>query len=197
MAMITKIGITGGIGSGKSVVSRLLEIMGIPVYVADIEARRLMQVDTRIRTGLIKLFGEEIYSGGTLDRMALAKATFGYPEKLEAVNALVHPLVREDFHRWALEQNKLERQVVAIESAILVEAGFLSDVDLVLMVFAPIEVRLRRAMLRDGSSEESIRKRISSQMDDEQKLKYAHHVLYNDGKKPLIPQLYDFLACVF
>lgn len=189
-----RIGITGGIGSGKSVVSRLMEVMGVPVYIADTEAKRLMQDDRRIRMGLMEIFGKDIYSEGILDRAALAKAMFGCPEKLEAVNALVHPLVREDFRRWVSLQNASGYEVVAIESAILVEAGFTSEVDTVLMVLAPLEVRLKRAMLRDKASEEAVRKRILSQMDDEDKLKHAHHVLNNDGNNPLIPQVAELLA---
>ncbi len=191
------IGITGGIGSGKSVVSRLLEVLGVPVYIADTEAKRLMHTDSRIREGLSNMFGAAIYSDGKLDKAQLARSMFGHSDRLAQVNALVHPLVREDFRRWVALQRESGCHVVGLESAILIESGFSSEVDDIWMIYAPLEVRLRRAMVRDGASENDIRKRICSQMDDEEKKNQAHHLVINDGFHLLIPQVKILLGGIY
>ena len=144
-----KIGVTGGIGSGKSVVSRLLRLMGIPVYDCDSEAKRLMCCSSAVRNALIAAVGSEVYRvDGTLDRAFLSAYMFGYPERVAQVNAIVHPAVRADFEEWARLSDKA---VVAVESAILFEAGMDADVDAVWLVCAPESLRLQRAVLRDGS----------------------------------------------
>ena len=144
MMKAIKIGITGGIGSGKSVVARMLRVMDIPVYDTDAEAKRLMQTDANIRIGLTNLVGEELYAGHALNRELLASYMFGHAERVAQVNAVVHPRVRSDFRRWATER-ALSVPVVGIESAILLEAGFRNEVDVVVMVYAPEEVRIVRA----------------------------------------------------
>ena len=190
--MKIKIGITGGIGSGKSVVSHLLEIMGIPVYISDIESKRLTLEDEKIRKELNNLLGNDIYKAGQLNKTLLASYIFGNQNHAEQVNQIIHPCVKDDFRRWSLEKNN-NCPFVAIESAILIEAGFSDEVDVIIMVYAPLELRLQRAMKRDNSSEELIRKRIQSQMDDEKKAKCAHYVVYNDDVTPLIPQIQTIL----
>lgn len=187
-----KIGITGGIGSGKSVVSHLLGLMGVPVYVSDVESKRLMNADGVIRREMIALLGEEAYRGGELNRPLVASYLFGNPGHVGRVNGIVHPRVREDFRRWA--EAHAAFPVIGIESAILLEAGFKAEVDKVVMVYAPEETRIARACRRDDSSRELIVKRIRSQMDDEEKRRLADYVLTNDGEMPLIPQVADLLA---
>lgn len=190
--MTIKIGITGGIGSGKSVVSRLLEIMGVPVYISDSEAKRLTQTDRTIREGLIGLLGEEVYAGGVLNKPLLASYLFGSPEHARQVNGIIHPRVKEDFRIWA--RRHADSRIVGIESAILIEAGFASEVDKIVLVYAPEEVRIPRAMVRDASSREAIRRRIASQMSDEKKREQADFVIVNDGEMPLIPQVLQLIA---
>lgn len=192
--MVTKIGLTGGIGSGKSVVSRLMEMMGVPVYVSDTATKQLMQRDDTIRRGLCRMVGDEVYAGNCLNRTLLASYMFGYADRVAAVNALVHPRVRDDFRAWTARQAASGHTMIGLESAILLEAGFASEVDKVVMVYAPFEVRLSRAMQRDGASEEAIRRRMASQMDDEQKKDRADFVIWNDGLRPLIPQVESLLA---
>lgn len=190
--MTLKMGITGGIGSGKSVVSRLLEVMGIPVYISDTETKQLMVTDACIRNELVSLLGEEVYAGGVLNKSLLASYLFGDPEHAGQVNGIVHPRVKEDFRRWAEKRSAFP--IVGIESAILIEAGFAGEVDVVVMVYAPEEVRVRRAMKRDASSHELIERRIRSQMSDEEKRRLADFVIVNDGETPLIPQVLALIA---
>ncbi len=190
--MAIKLGITGGIGSGKSVVSRLLHIMGIPVYLTDDEAKRLTNEDAEIRRELIALVGKEVYSAdGSLNRPCLAAYLFSKEEHARKVNSIIHPRVKSDFIQWA--KAHADYPVVAIESAILIEAGFAETVDRIVMVYAPFELRLQRAMLRDNASEEQIRSRILRQMNDEEKCQKAHTIIVNDGRTPLIPQIETLL----
>lgn len=190
--MAIKIGITGGIGSGKSVVSRLLETMGVPVYISDVETKRLMHTDAAIRRQLVALLGEEVYAGGRLNKPFLASYLFASQEQAARVNGIVHPRVKDDFRRWAAQMSA-EHSVVGMESAILLEAGFAGEVDRIVMVYAPLEVRIARAVERDRSSRELIEQRIRSQMDDEEKRSRADEVIVNDGVAPLLPQVQDLL----
>lgn len=186
------IAITGGIGSGKSYVSSLLEAQGIPIYNADNESKRLTSTDETIRQGLVALLGEEVYQNGNLNKTLLASYLFACPENARRVNAVIHPRVKADFRRWLQEHQDCE--VVGLESAILFEAGFDDTVDAVVMVYAPERLRLQRAMQRDGATEEQIRRRMSAQMDDEEKRRRSHYVVMNDGSLPLDGQLRDLLA---
>lgn len=190
--MTIKIGITGGIGSGKSVVSRLLGVMGIPVYDSDSETKRLMASDGVIRKELQALVGEEVYAGGVLNKPLLASYLFANSENARRVNGIIHPRVKEDFRQWV--QRHSACPIVGIESAILVEAGFANEVDFIVMVYAPEEVRIARAVRRDASSRELIEKRIRSQMNDEEKRRYADFVIANDDATPLIPQVLELIA---
>ena len=161
-----KIAVTGGIGSGKSYISHLLENMHIPVYNADNEAKRLTASDAGIRGELIALLGEEVYKDGLLNKPLLASYLFSDPAHVLQINSIIHPRVRKDFTVWVERQEKCE--IVGMESAILYEAGFQDTVDAVIMVYAPVELRIQRAMYRDGASEEQVRARIAAQMDDEE-----------------------------
>lgn len=189
--MAIKIGITGGIGSGKSIVSRLLTLTGIPVYQTDTEAKRLMLSDTGIREGLTALAGNQVYNEKGLNKAFLASYIFGHPEHLKQVNAIVHPRVRDDFRLWA---GKARQEIVAMESAILLEAGFTNEVDKIVMVYAPSEVRIARAICRDSATRKEVERRIQSQMDDEKKRGAADFVIVNDGETPLIPQVLSLIS---
>ena len=182
-----KIAVTGGIGSGKSYISHLLENMHIPVYNADNEAKRLTVSDAGIRGELIALLGEEVYKDGLLNKPLLASYLFSDPAHVLQINSIIHPRVRKDFTVWVERQEKCE--IVGMESAILYKAGFQDTVDAVIMVYAPVELRIQRAMYRDGASEEQVRARIAAQMDDEEKRRRADFTVVNDGVQLLIPQL--------
>lgn len=187
-----KIGITGGIGSGKSVVATLLRLYGIPVYIADEESKRLTNSSSVIRRALVDLVGEAVYDAdGKLDKPRLANFIFGQPEHLARVNAIIHPEVNRDFLDWSERQ---EKAFCAIESAILFESGFDRIVDVKLMVLAPLEIRLERAIARDHASREALERRIKSQMADEEKASRSDFVIHNDGRQALIPQVENFIG---
>lgn len=185
--MSIKVGITGGIGSGKSVVSQLFELMGIPVYDTDSESKKLTDSDNIIRERLIALLGNEVYKDHVLNKPFLAAYLFGNPEHAAKVNAIIHPRVKEHFLKWIDKRNCLG--IVAIESAILIESGFAEYVDKIVLVSAPLDLRLERAVKRDNLSRELIMKRIQCQMSDKEKENYADFIICNDGNKPLIPQV--------
>lgn len=191
--MAIRIGITGGIGSGKSGVSNLLRVMGVPVYDCDREARRLMNEDATIRSGIVALAGSKAYAAdGQLDRRYLAAYMFGHDDRVQAVNAIVHPAVRADWLRWAAERQECD--VVAIESAILYEAGLQDDVEAVVLVYTPLEERIRRTMVRDGCAESQVRARMESQLSDEEKLPRADHVIRNAEQDAITPQVERLLS---
>lgn len=174
-----KLGITGGIGSGKSYVARLLEDRGVPVYYTDDEAKRLMNTDKGIRKALNRLIGKDAYlPGGELNKAAVAAYLFADSSRRERVNAIVHPVVREDFKRWAAEKSV---PLVAMECAILFESGFDCLVDAVLAVCASEAVRLERAMRRDGATEAQIRGRMAAQWTDEERCARAHYIIRNES----------------
>ncbi len=182
------IAITGGIGSGKSYVSNLLEERGIPIYNADNESKRLTVSDEEIRKGLVALVGELVYfDDGTLNKSLLAAYLFASSEHATQVNAIIHPRVKVDFRRWLEEHEDYE--IVGLESAILYESGFDDVVDAVVAVYAPESLRLERAMKRDGATEAQIRARMSAQMNEEEKRNKADYVVLNDGSACLQKQL--------
>ena len=159
------LGITGGIGSGKSYVSAILQKeFGIPVYDCDKEAKRLTATDKEIRQQLIELVGAEVFKDETLNKTLLADYLFSDVENASKVNAIIHPAVLKDFKFWASKQQNHE--LVALESAILFESGFNAFVDKILFIDAPEDVRLQRAMLRDGASEEQIKARMKMQQPE-------------------------------
>ena len=172
-----KIGVTGGIGSGKSTVCSLFADRGISVYDSDSRAKSLMNDDRSLREALSREFGEGCYAAdGSLDRTYLAAAVFGDDKALQRLNALVHPAVREDFRRWAEAQNG---PYVLLESAILFDAGFDREVDATLAVLAPQEERVRRAVERDGSSRDEVLRRMAHQMNDDELHARADRTLVN------------------
>lgn len=189
-----KIAITGGIGSGKSVVSRLLGIMGVPVYDCDTRAKQLMNTSSILRDALTEAVGTQVYNPtGDVNRPYLATFMFGHPERVALINSIVHPAVRADFLKWA---SNAKAPVVAVETAVLYESGMDADVDTVFLVHAPLEMRLQRAMQRDHTDEQSIRRRISNQMTDEELLYRASHIIHNDGHSSLIAQTQRLLATI-
>lgn len=192
------IAITGGIGSGKSVVSTVLRIMGYEVYDCDRAAKLLMLDDPELRAGLITLFGNETYlSDGSLNKPHLSRAIFGNAEALAQMNALVHPAVGRDLARKAAAwEQKHPGCPYFFESAILFESHFddLSHPDAVWCVSAPLELRIERAMLRDTASRDQILSRINAQMSQEHKERRADHIIVNDRTHSVIEQIHECLA---
>lgn len=179
-----KIGITGGIGSGKSTVCRLFAARGIAVYDSDREAKRLMTDDAALRAGIEARFGAGTYCDGRLDRAKLAACVFADAAALADLNALVHPAVMADFAAWA------ERQAgpyVVLESAILFEAGLESQVDHTVAVLAPAELRVQRACRRDGCDEAAIRRRMAAQLGDDELCARADYTIVNILEQELEP----------
>ena len=193
--MAFKIGITGGIGCGKSVVSQLLEVMGIPIYISDKETRRVIQTDSSIRWQLSQLVGEDVFRGGTLNRSLLANYMFGYPDRINKVNEIIHPKVKMDFRHWA--ESFGSGGIVGIESAILLEAGFRTEVDYLVMVYAPLDIRVDRVVKRDRFSREEVMRRVNSQSDDGFKREQSDFIILNDGKEALIPQVLRLLSILY
>ena len=183
--MITA-GITGGIGSGKSVVSELFRLQGIPVFDADSEAKQLNDTSPIIRKELTALFGKDLYAGGSLNRKLLATLMFADRQKVEAVNAIVHPVLAQHFMDWCLRHQN--HPVVMIEAALLFEAGFVRYLDKVITVFAPESIRLERVAQRDHTTREAIEERKKHQMPEEEKLERSDYVIRNDGSQSLILQ---------
>ena len=181
-----RIGITGGIGAGKSLVAEIIKAMGYPVYNSDERAKELTESNPKIKEGLIHLFGEEIYQNGTLNKFALAQAIFSDESQREKVNAFIHPIVREDFNLWALAQNN---SLIFNESAILFETGSYKNFDAIILVFAPIELRIQRIMKRDNCSENEVLKRMNSQFSDEEKYQLTEFRVLNDEQTPLLVQV--------
>ena len=181
-----RIGITGGIGAGKSLVAEIIKAMGYPVYNSDERAKELTETNPKIKEGLIHLFGGEIYQNDTLNKFALAQAIFSNESLREKVNALIHPIVREDFNLWALAQNN---SLVFNESAILFETGSFKKFDAIILVYAPTELRIKRIMKRDNCSENEVLKRMNTQFSDEEKYQLTEFRVLNDGQTPLLAQV--------
>ncbi len=183
------LGLTGGIGSGKTLVCSILEKLGVKVYYADSEAKRLMNTDPDLVIQIKALFGMEAYNGTSLNREFLAKEVFGDPAKLAFLNAAVHPVVRKDFSHWV--QTQKDAPYVVEETAILFESGARQFLDGSILVYAPEGMRLQRVMERDGLNEEGVRSRMKNQMDEEDKKKLADHIIINDEKEMLLPQVIE------
>ena len=186
-----KIGITGGIGSGKSVISHILKTMGYPIYDSDYWAKYLMNNDKTINKALTNKFGPKTYSSEGLNRAFLAQQIFNNTENLAYVNSVVHPIVGNHFLQWAKKQNS---NLVFIESAILFSSGFDKIVDKTIFVNAPQDIRLKRAILRDNTTTEAITARIKNQTKgDTFAYKNSDFIIQNDNKTLIIPQILSVL----
>lgn len=183
---MTRVGLTGGIGSGKSTVARVLALFGVPVYCADERGRYLSDHDPELAAAITRLLGPRAYAGGRLDRAWVAGRVFGDRELLGRLEAIVHPAVRRDFQAWAARR---EAPYTVLESAILFESGFDAEVDRVVVVVAPEALRVARTLRRDGASEAEVRRRVEAQMSDAERTGRADHILYADEKQLLIPQI--------
>lgn len=187
--MSIKVGITGGIGVGKTFVAKIFKTIGMPVYDADTEAKKLMKFHPDIKENLIREFGENTYTNeGELDNKYLAKLVFNNTEKLNKLNAIVHPVVIQHGREWG-ERQKTKYSLK--EAALLFESGSYRDLDYTILVTAPLDVRIERVMERDRVDREAVLQRIAKQMPEEQKLKLADFTIVNDGIKALLPQIME------
>ncbi len=181
-----RIGLTGGIGSGKSTVAKVFEVLGVPVYYADDAAKRIMNKDEELKEKIKQEFGESVYSDGKLNRKLLAGIVFNAPEKLNQLNALTHPATIADAERWMQSQTT---PYCIKEAALIFESGAQEFLDYVIGVTAPAPLRIQRTMQRDGISREAVVARMDKQMDDAIKMKLCDFILTNDEQEMLLPQV--------
>lgn len=191
------IGLTGGIGAGKTVIARIFSTLGIPVFNSDEEGKRLLAEDQQIRQRVTEVFGERAYVQGRPDRKFLAEAIFADKEKRDRLNAIIHPAVHQSFSRF-VGQNA-DAPFIINEAAILIETGAYKNLDALILVTAPDDLRIARVRERDGVSSESVIQRMEAQWPQEKKRDYAEFVIDNDGKKPVLPavlQIFNALTRV-
>ena len=175
--MMTTVGLTGGIGSGKTTIANLFATeFAIPIYIADTKAKELIAQDTHLQQEIKALLGEEAFVEGKYNTAFVASIVFSTPEKLQALNQLIHPYVQQDFARWREEQHS---PYVIKESAILFESGSYKDCDYIITVTAPLEERIRRVMLRDKIDRKTVEKTIKNQWNDENRIKLSTFVVDN------------------
>lgn len=188
-----KIGITGGIGSGKTTIAKIFEILDIPVYYADQEAKSLMVENPSVRQKLLSLFGKQVFSGEALNRDFISDQVFKDSDKLRQLNEIVHPAVGEHFLQWAANQKS---PYVLKEAALLFESGANEQLDFVIGISCPLEQRIERVMKRNDLQKSEVMARIEHQMDDAEKMKRCDFIIFNADETPVIPQvlhLHDLL----
>jgi len=185
------LGLTGGIGSGKSVVAELLQLMGVPVYDSDERTKTLYDTDEDLKKALVKLFGESVYEGGQLNRQKLADCIFSDSAALYAVNALVHPIVDRDFRNWAMTHQTAS--LIVQETAILFESGLSEQYDAIVCVSAPEALRISRVCQRSGMTSEAVLDRMKNQLSEEERLLRSDFIIVNDEIQALIPQVIHIL----
>ena len=185
-----KIGLTGGIGSGKTTIAHILEAMSYPVYYSDVRSKELCDQDEGIRSKLILLCGEKAYEDGNLNRSYLSECIFSNPELRIKVNEIIHPVVRNDYEAWTAQQTS---PLIFNEAAILFETGAFKQFDAVVLVCAPVPQRIERVMMRDLCDKASVEKRIQSQWSDEQKRSLTNYYIENNGIHPILIQVEELL----
>ena len=181
-----KVGLTGGLGSGKSTVAKVFETLRIPVFYADDESKKITDTSLEVKAQLISAFGEELYKEGKLNRGMLASIIFNDAESIKKVNGIIHPAIADAFTTWAARQKS---PYVLQEAAILFETGGYKRFDKNILVSAPEELRIKRVMKRSGWSREEALQRMANQWGESQKISLADFVILNDGSKPLLPQI--------
>ncbi len=181
-----RVGITGGIGSGKSMVAGIFKVLGIPVFDADSVAKELMHTNESLRTSIIQTFGEATYPAGKLDRKYLSNIVFNDPFQLEVLNSLVHPVAIAEADNWAKQQHA---PYVVKEAALFFEAGSTNGIDYMIGVYAPNHLRIKRVMDRDSITREEVLSRMNRQVQQEIKMRLCDFVIVNDEQQLLIPQV--------
>lgn len=185
-----KVGITGGIGAGKSIISRVFEQLGYPVFNSDREAKKLMEQDSELKEGIIKLFGPKAYINNVLNRKHISSIVFNNKNKIEALNALVHPKVRSAFN---LQAETCNANFIFNEAAILYETGAYKNFDKVILVTANKDTRILRVLQRDQTTIKEVEARISNQMSDDEKREFHPYEVNNNDDELVIPQLLHFI----
>jgi len=183
---VLKAGLTGGIGSGKSTVARVFELLGTPVYYADTAAKTIMNEDASLKTLITEHFGEAAYTGGILNRAYISTIVFENEEKLALLNSFVHPATISAAEQWMQQQNTA---YVIKEAALIFESGSQESLDMVIGVYAPKHLRIQRTMQRDNINREAVLKRMSNQVNEELKMKLCDFVIHNDEQQLLLPQV--------
>jgi dephospho-CoA kinase len=186
--VVLKIGLTGGIGSGKTTVAKIFELLDVPVYYADDAAKRIMNEDEDLRAAIQRQFGESSYKNNELDRAYLSSKVFNDPFQLEILNSLVHPATIRDAFRWMNEQ---QSPYSIKEAALIFESGSAEQLDYVIGVDAPVQLRIKRTMERNNISYDEVVKRMNSQLDDKIKMMLCDFILQNDEQRLLIPQVIE------
>ncbi len=181
-----RIGLTGGIGSGKSTAAKIFETLGIPVYYADDASKRLMNKNEELKAAIQKQFGKEIYTDGKLNRKLLSSFVFNNPEKLALLNSIVHPATIKDAEDWMQKQTA---PYAIKEAALIFESGSQEHLDKVIGVYAPVAVRISRVMQRDNVSREEVISRMNRQINEDIKMRLCNYVVINDEQQLLIPQV--------
>ena len=188
---MVKLGITGGIGSGKSTVATLFQLQGIPVYNADEETKILNNTSPQIKKQLTEHFGEDIYVDNELDKKKFASIIFNDPEKLQLANSIIHPEVLKHFTHWCTQQST--HSIVAMEAAILFESNFHKHLDKVVTVYSPLQLRIERVSKRDNITKEMVEERIQHQMPETEKIGMSEYVIVNDYENSLIEQVENLI----
>jgi dephospho-CoA kinase len=183
-----RVGLTGGIGSGKSTVATIFEVLGIPVSFADLEAKRVMNEDPALKTRIMSQFGPDAYDGGDLNRSWLAAQVFTDPAKLEILNSLVHPATIREGERWMRSVSNQAPYAIR-EAALIFETRAAGHLDFIIGVYAPATLRIHRTMQRDHSTREAVLQRMHNQIDEEIKMRLCDAVIQNDGQRAILPQV--------
>jgi dephospho-CoA kinase len=186
--MVLKIGLTGGIGSGKSTIAKIFEVLGIPVYYADTEAKKIMNEDHQLKAQIVQHFGENAYKDNQLNRSYLSSVVFNNKEKLSLLNSLVHPATIRNSKEWI---NRQTTSYAIKEAALIFESGTQEYLDYIIGVSAPAHIRIHRAMQRDKLTREEVLQRMSRQIEEVIKMHLCDFIIYNDEVKPVIPQVLE------
>jgi dephospho-CoA kinase len=181
-----RVGLTGGIGSGKSTVAKIFEVLGIPVYYADEAAKNIMNRDPELKEKIIEAFGPESYVNNELNRPYISSIVFNNTEKLDLLNSLTHPATIRDAESWMLQQNA---PYVLKEAALIFESGSAENLDYVIGVFSPLSLRIKRIMDRDNVTREEVMKRMSRQIDEDIKMRLCDKVIVNDEQQLVVTQV--------
>ncbi len=183
-----KVGLTGGIGSGKTTVAHIFEVLGIPVYYADIEAKKLMNENAAIKQQIIYHFGEKSYVDGLLNKRYISSIIFNDPEKLAIINGITHPITIANAELWMKQQ----KSVYAIkEAALIFEAGAEKNLDIVIGVRSPVGLRIKRVMERENITEQEVMEKMEKQMNEDEKMSRCNYIIENDEVQMLIPQVLE------
>jgi dephospho-CoA kinase len=181
-----KVGLTGNMGSGKSTITEIFKVLGVPVFHADLEAKQLFQ-NNDVKEALKKSFGQPIFTENGVDKVKLAALVFNHKKALETLNSIIHPRVRQKLFNWL--ETQLDHPYVIQEAAILYESGFNRFFDKTILVSCPQNIAISRVMKRDGIDEEDVKKRIQNQWPEEKKIALADYIIQNDGSRLVIPEV--------